>query len=281
VKVVRDRSTRKIFLHRPAYVDKIAKQFPTPSNPRYQSFTPLTAGYADIPGDDVVEATQYQRLVGCLQWLATCTRPDISYTASFLARHLRKPTAHLYQLALRTVSYLRYTRDFGLTVGGGDDLQLRGFVDADWAGCLETRRSTTGYVFRINNTSVVWSSKRQPTVATSTVEAEYVAVSEAGREAMWLRCLLKELGISQSAATTLHCDNKGAIRLALNPGTHQRSKHIDIKHHFIRELIDRNVVVLEYVQSAMQLADVFTKGLPKPRHTQNSEELGLKDMRKV
>ena len=152
-------------------------------------------------------------------------------------------------MALRTVSNLKYTRDYGLTVGGGDDLKLRGFVDADWAGCLNTRRSTTGYVFRINNTSVVWSSRRQPTVATSTVEAEYIAVAEASREAMWLRCLLKELGVSQSESTTLYCNNKGAIRLALNPGTHQRSKHIDVKHHFIRELIDRKVVVLEYMSS--------------------------------
>lgn len=107
MKVVRDRATRKIFLHQPAYVDKIVKQFPTPSNPRYQSSTPLAAGYADIPDGDLIGATQYQGLVGCLQWLATCTRPDISYTASFLARYLTKPTEHLFQLALRTVSYLK------------------------------------------------------------------------------------------------------------------------------------------------------------------------------
>jgi transposase InsO family protein len=281
MKVVRDRTARKIYLHQPAYVDKIVKQFPIPSNPRYQSSTPLPSGYADIQDGESIEATQYQGLVGCFQWLATCTRPDISYTASYLARHLTKPTDNLFQLALRTVSYLRYTRDYGLSIGGGDDLDLRGFVDADWAGCLDTRRSTTGYVFRINNSSVIWSSKRQPTVASSTVEAEYTAVSEAGREAMWLRYLLTELGISQRKPTVIHCDNKGAIRLALNPGTHQRTKHIDIKHHFIRELIDRNVIVLEYVQSRMQLADVFTKGLPKPRHTENSEELGLVDMKKV
>lgn len=96
---------------------------------------------------------------------------------------------------------------------------------------------------------------------------------------MWLRCLLKELGVSQSESTTLYCNNKGAIRLALNPGTHQRSKHIDVKHHFIRELIDRKVVVLEYVQSANQLADVFTKRLPKPRHMENSGQLGLEYMK--
>ena len=96
---------------------------------------------------------------------------------------------------------------------------------------------------------------------------------------MWSRGLLKELGFSQGESTIVYCDNKGAIRLALNPGTHQRSKHIDIKHHFIRELIDRNVVVLEYVQSANQLADVFTKGLPKPRHMENSGQLGLSDLK--
>lgn len=148
-------------------------------------------------------------------------------------------------------------------------------MDADWAGCLATRRSTTGYVYQINNTAVVWSSKRQQTVASSTVEAEYVAVSEAIREALWLRNLLTEIGVKQSAPAVINCDNKGAIRLALNPGTHQRTKHIDIKHHLIRELIEENVVSLRYVQSRHQLADIFTKGLPKPRHTENTEELGL------
>jgi hypothetical protein len=279
MKVVRDRAQKKIYLSQPAYVEKIIKKFPIPSNPHLKYATPLPDGYADVREGAPIDPTQYQGLVGCFQWLATCTRPDISYAASFLARYLTNPTDQHMQLALRTVGYLKYTFTLGLTIGGGVDLNLSGFVDADWAGCLETRRSTTGYVYRINGTSVVWSSKRQPTVATSTVEAEYVAVSEAAREALWLRCLLGEMGIKQSGPTLSNCDNKGAIRLALSPGTHQRTKHIDIRHHFIRELIDDNVISLDYIQSKHQLADVLTKGLPKPRHVENGRDLGIEDMK--
>ena len=276
MKVARDRPRRKIYLGQPAYIDRIAKQFPTASNPKYRCSTPLPDGYDLVQDHSPCDKTAFQGLVGCFQWLASCTRPDLSYTASFLARHLNDPKNHHLQLALRTVAYLRRTQGLTLTVGGSDDLILRGYVDADWGGCLETRRSTTGYVFQLNGAAVVWSSKRQQTVACSTVEAEYIATSEA-REAIWLRSLLQEVGITQSEPTVVHCDNKGAIRLALNLGTHQRTKHIDIKHHFIRELIDDNVVSLDYIQSKRQLADVLTKGLPKPRHVQNTEELGLKE----
>lgn len=275
MKVVRTRSNRTIFLSQPAYIDKIIKQFPLRPNQRFKCATPLPEGYADVGGGTSIEPTQYQGLIGCFQWLATCTRPDISYTASFLARYLTSPTDQHLQLALRTVGYLAYTRVLGLNIGGGTDLKLSGFVDADWAGCFDTRRSTTGYAFQINNTTVVWSSRRQPTVASSTVEAEYVAVSEATREALWLRCLLREIGFTQSGPTEINCDNKGAIRLALNPGTHQRTKHIDIRHHFIRELIDEKVISLQYIATKRQLADILTKGLPKPRHTENTRDMGI------
>lgn len=217
-------------------------------------------GYANTDDDTLTDTTQFQGLVGCFQWLASCTRPDLSYTASFLARHLTNPTDHHLQLALRTAAYLANTGTLDLTIRGGNDLMLRGSVDADWAGCLDTGRSTTGYVFQLNNTAVVWSAKRQPTVACSTVEIR--SGVEAAREAMWLRLLLEEIGIRQSASTPIHCDNKGAIRLALNPGTHQRTKHIDIKHHVSRELIEDNVISLDYIQSRPQLADVLTKALP-------------------
>lgn len=278
MRVIRDGPARKIYLTQPAYIEKVAKQFPTASNPKFRCSTPLPDGYAAAQDDVPTDKTAFQGLVGCFQWLASCTRPDLSYTASFLARHLNDPNDHHFQLALRTVAYLKLTQNFALTVGGGDDLILRGFVDADWAGCLDTRRSTTGYVFQLNGTAVVWSSKRQQTVACSTVEAEYIAVSEAAREGVWLRYLLREVGTMQSAPTVVHCDNKGAIRLALNPGTHHRTKHIDIKHHFIRELIDDDVISLEYIQSKRQLADILTKGLPKPRHIENTAELGLKEL---
>ena len=177
-------------------------------------------------------------------------------------------------MALGVTMYLQVSREVELTLGGPRK-SLEGWVDADWAGCKDSRRSTTGYVFKLNDSPIVWSSRRQATVASSTVEAEYIAVAKAGRETVWLRGLLAEIGCKETSATMIHCNNQGAIRLAFNPATHQRTKHIDIKHHVIRELIDGNVVSLEYVPTKSQQADMLTKSLPGPRHSENAVELGL------
>jgi len=137
-----------------------------------------------------------------------------------------------------------------------------------------TRRSTTGWVFELNGSIIAWSSKRQATVSTSTSESEYVAVSEAAKEAVWLRGMLEELGCRQPQ-TSLHGDNQGSIHLANRPAIHSRTKHIDIRHHLIRELIERGIVKLDYVPTADQKADVLTKALPRPRHESNLLALRL------
>jgi hypothetical protein len=133
----------------------------------------------------------------------------------------------------------------------------------------------TGYIFKLNDSPILWSSRRQQTVASSTVEMEYIATAEAAREAVWLRNFLKELKISINRRTLLHVDNQEAMRLAINPSTHPLTKHIDIKHHLIRELIEGGTVELEYVVTTEQQADIFTKPLPGPCHASNSTQLGL------
>jgi hypothetical protein len=205
--------------------------------------------------------TPYQEIIGCLQWLAGCTIPEISFAASYLARYTANPTENHWELALRTTSYLAHIRTVRLPLGGPNQVTLIRWVDADRAGCHDTRRSTTGYLFKINNSPMVWSSKRQQTVATSTVEADYIAIAEAAKEALWLRDLLKELGFGNivTEATVLHTDNQGAIRLAINPSTHQRTKHIDIKDHLIRELIHNKSIAVECVTTGEQQADILTK----------------------
>ena len=272
MKVTRDRKNRQAFLTQPAYIDRLLERFPKHANYRNWA-APL--GKTTVTDGESVALSPYQEIIGCLQWLAGCTRPDISYAASFLARHTANPLENHWEMALRTASYLAHTRDIGLRLGGMERTALEGWVDADWAGCHETRRSTTGYVFKLNNSPIVWCSRRQQTVASSTVEAEYIATAEAAREAVWLRNLLKELDFKMSRPTILHVDNQGAMRLAINPSTHQRTKHIDIKHHLIRELIESNTVQLEYIVTGRQQADILTKPLPGPRHASNSTQLGL------
>jgi hypothetical protein len=272
MKVTRDRSTRRIWITQPAYIDRLLERFPSHTNYRNWA-APISR--TPIDNDTPAELTPYQEIVGCLQWLAGCTRPDVSYAASLLARYTNNPTEAHWEMALRATSYLANTRNIGLELGGNQS-PLEGWVDADWAGCHDTRRSTTGYVFKINGSAITWCSRRQQTVASSTVEAEYIATAEAAREAIWLRNLLKELGFKSLTSTTLHVDNQGAMRLATNPSTHQRTKHIDIKHHLIRELIEGQVIDLRYVATEQQQADIFTKALPGPRHESNSIQLKIR-----
>jgi hypothetical protein len=156
---------------------------------------------------------------------------------------LARPTEYLWQMALGVVAYLSSTRTVGLTLGGEHEKPLEGWVDADWAGCQETRRSTTGWVIELNNSPIVWSSRRQATVLASTTEAEYIAITEAGREIMWLRELLETIGYSQST-TILRCDNQGAITLTKKPSSHPRTKHIAIRHHQIREWTEQGMIRL-------------------------------------
>ena len=276
MKVKRDRPGRVIHISQPAYVDTLIGRF----EPRKPRSTPLGYNYESRENgtdeDGKIEPTPYMAIVGSLQWLAGCTRPDVSFPASYLARHAADPRMRHWELALGCVAYLAATKDTVLTLGGRSELALSGWVDADWAGCLDTRRSTTGYVFKLGDSPIAWSSKRQQTVANSTVEAEYVAVGEASREAIWLRGLLKEIGLEQGIGTPIWCDSQGAIKLSGNPSTHQRTKHIDIKHHAIRELVASHIIQLRYVSTSNQLADMLTKQLSGPRQIANSAAIGLR-----
>ena len=277
LKVIRDRLTRTIHLSQPAYIESVVTRFPTVK----PKTTPM--GYRktedvsiDSDHDRPVGLTDYQAIVGSLLWIAGCTRPDVSFAAGYLARHTAAPRESHMNLALTCLAYLNSTKDAGLVLGGRKGIELEGWVDADHAGCTETRRSTTGYLFKLGDSPIVWRSTRQSTVSKSTVEAEYVAASEATAEARWLRALLSSIGYQQDGATVLWADNQGAIKLANNPSTHQRTKHIDIKYHFIRKAISDGEIRLCYVRTGQQQADMLTKGLPGPRHAENTHEVGLR-----
>ena len=272
MKVSQDKARRTIWLSQPAYIDRVLERFPEHARRRPRT-TPLSSDTNIEATGDLAELTPYQELVGCLLWLAGCTRPDIMFAASYLSRALAKPSRHHWDLAQGVLTYLSHTKTVGLRLGG--DGELQGWVDSDWAGCRDTRRSTTGWLMEYRGSPITWSSRRQATVSTSTVEAEYIAVAEAGKEAVWLRNLLGELGLEQRGPTPLHCDNQGSIRLAGQPTTHSRTKHIDIKHHLIRELVDTGRVSLLYISSAEQKADILTKLLPAAAHTRHVNALGL------
>ena len=208
-------------------------------------------------------------------YVATCTRPDIAHAVGEVAKFCEKYGKSHWAAAKRILKYLKTTQDLHIKSSGNSKGELIGFADANWAGDVDTRRSTTGYVFFLNSGVISWNSKRQPTVATSSTEAEYMSLYSATQEAIWLRLLLKDLEYTDNAATTIFQDNQGCISLAKNPVYHARTKHIDIKFHFLREKVMDEVIVLEYKPTEEMVADGFTKALPKDKHTKFLTTLNL------
>jgi len=219
------------------------------------------------------ETTAFMEMVGCLLYLASCTRPDIAQSVGALSRYMSCPTQQHWSTAKGVVRYLAGTIDYGIhfTKGAG---ALSGYCDADYAGDVDTRRSTTGYVFVLNGGAVSWSSKLQPTVAVSTAEAEYMAAASAVKEALWLRKLVCDFGISIEEPVVIHSDNQAALKLLTNPIVSARSKHIDVLHHFARDRVARQEVVFAYSHTSEMVADCFTKAVPKPKLLKCCEGMG-------
>jgi transposase InsO family protein len=208
----------------------------------------------------------YRPILGSLMWGQLATRPDLSFPVSLLARFQANPGLGHWSALMHVVGYIKNTIDYGLTYSRNADISPMAFVDADYGGCRDTRRSTTGYVFMMAGGAVTWSSKRQATVALSTVEAEYVAMSRCAQQMVWMHNWLDEVEIEHTLPGVIKGDNRGAIALTKNTKDHGKVKHIDIRHHYIRELLRSGAIALEQVPSADNLADIFTKPLPRDHH---------------
>jgi Reverse transcriptase (RNA-dependent DNA polymerase) len=225
-------------------------------------------------GRQVGPTVPYMELVGSLMYLATCTRPDIAQAVGVLSRFMSCPTEHHWGTAKGVVRYLLSTQDVGLTFTRGAG-SLVGYCDADFAGDVDTRRSTTGYVFLLNGGAISWSSKVQVTVAVSTAEAEYMAAASAVKEALWLRKLFCEMGWDKGGPVLIQCDNQAALKLLVNPIVSARSKHIDVLHHFARERVARGEVKFEYCRTEQMIADCLTKAVPEHKFVSCCMGMGL------
>jgi hypothetical protein len=220
------------------------------------------------------ENLPYRELVGALTYLPTATRPDISFAVSYLGQFNNCYGKPHWTAAKRVLRYLKGTTKLGLTFFKKSQF-LEGFVDADWGNCPNDRKSFTGYVFMLGGGPVSWDARKQKTVALSSTEAEYMGLAEATKEASYLRSFLIELGLDHLSSVVVYEDNLGALKLAANPTFHNRSKHIDIKYHFIRDAVKEKILSLSHVSSTEMVADVLTKGLPGSRHQRCVRELGL------
>nr|AAZ28937.1 polyprotein [Phanerochaete chrysosporium RP-78] len=229
--------------------------------------TPLDPGVKlePTPEDQTPADVPYAAAIGSLMYAATGTRPDIAFAVQTLSQFTSRPSATHWTAVKHVFRYLKGTTDVGLTFARRADDDITGYSDADWAQAHD-RRSVSGYAYLLAGGIVSWNSKKQPTVALSTMEAEYIALSHAAKEAVWLRRLLTELGFPPGAPTVLHTDNQAAISFAHDTQFHARSKHIDIRHHFIRERITDGDIKVIHCASADNIADMFTKALPRPKH---------------
>lgn len=221
------------------------------------------------------ERSVYQALVGAVQYVATCTRPDIALVVGRLGRYSAAPTVDHMAAAKTLLRYLKGTATMSLTYGA--EGPLAGYSDADFAGDVDSRRSTTGMLFTRNGAAVAWASKIQPTVAASTTEAEYVAGAAAAREAVWQRRLDRELG-GPGKPVPLRCDNMGSIAMMNNPVSSTRTKHIDVCHHVVRDNVEAKEIVIEHVPTDAMMADSLTKPLPTTSFNRCRDAMGLKPM---
>lgn len=221
-----------------------------------------------------VNATLYKQIVGSLMYL-TSTRPDIMYAVSLISRYMENPSEVHLLAAKRIFRYLKGTSDYGIMYKTTGKAKLIGFSDSDYAGDLDDRKSTSGSVFIISSGAVTWSSKKQQIVTLSTTEAEFVAAASSSCQAIWLRRLLGVLHNQPQGPTLIYCDNVSAIKLSKNPVLHGRSKHIDVRFHFLRDLCKNGVIELAFCKSEDQTADLLTKPLKPPVFMKLRRMLGV------
>ena len=207
-----------------------------------------------------VDSSMFKQVVGSLMYL-TATRPDLMYGVGLISRFMSRPTEQHWLAAKRLLRYLMGTLNLGIFYKKGGCKQLTAYSDSDFAGDIDDRRSTTGCVFLISSGAVSWLSKKQPVVSLSTTEAEYIAAASCACKCVWLSRVLEQLGYEQKECTTILCDISSSIKLSKNPVLHGRSKHIDIRFHFLREMVKENVVNLSYCKTQDQIADIMIKPL--------------------
>jgi hypothetical protein len=220
---------------------------------------------------------QYRCLVGRLIYLCF-TRPELSYSVHTLSQFMQQPREEHWEAALRVVRYLKGNPGQGILLNRSCDLQLYGWCDSDWAGCLLTRRSVTGWLVLLGSSPISWKMKKQHTVSRSSAEAEYRSMAATTCELKWIKGILSSLGILHSKPMSLHCDSQATLHIAKNPVFHERTKHIEVDCHFVRDEIIKGNVQTAYVPTHTQLADIFTKALGKSQFEFLLNKLGIRNL---
>ncbi|XP_040374084.1 secreted RxLR effector protein 161-like [Rosa chinensis] len=221
-----------------------------------------------------VDSTMFKQVVGSLMYL-TATRPDLMYGVSLISRFMSCPTMSHWLAAKRILRYVRGTTELGIFYKKGGRTDLVAYIDSDFASDLDDRRSTSGFVFSLGFGAVSWSSKKQHVVTLSTTEAEYIAVAFCACQCVWLRRVLEKLGLKEKKSIVIQCDNNSTIQLSKNPVFHGRCKHINVRFHFLRDLVKDGVVKLSNCNSQIQVAYIMTKPLKLEQFLRLRSMLGM------
>ncbi|GJU83267.1 retrovirus-related pol polyprotein from transposon TNT 1-94 [Tanacetum coccineum] len=227
----------------------------------------------DLSGEPV-DQSDYRSKIGSLMYL-TSSRPDLVQAVCYCARYQARPTQKHLKEVKRIFKYLKGTINMGLWYPKDSGFELTAFSDADHAGCLDTRKSTSGGIQFLGDKLVSWMSKKQNCTAMSSAEAEYVALSASCAQVMWMRTQLQDYGFNYNKIP-LYCDSQSAIAISCNPVQHSRTKHIHTRYHFIKEQVENGIIELYFVRTEYQLADMFTKALPEDRFKYLVRRIGMR-----
>lgn len=220
---------------------------------------------------------QYRRLIVRLIYLGV-TRPDLAYSVHILSQFMQQPRVEHWDAALRIVRYLKKNPGQGILLRADSDLSLQGWCDSDWASCPITRRSLSGWFVLLGYSPISLKTKKQQTFSRSSAEAEYRSMAAITCELKWLQQLLGELGVQHKKGMRLYCDSQSALYIAQNPVFHERTKHIEVDCHFVRDAIKDGLIVPAYVSTTLQLADIFTKALGKQKFEFLLRKMGVQDL---
>eukprot|EP00253_Pinus_taeda_P027989 PITA_27989 len=255
-----DQNENGIFISQARYVNEVLGRF----NMQVckAAITPTVMGLKLSKEDSSkdFDPSLYKSIVGSLMYL-TATRPDIMFDVSLISRFMERPKEAHWQATKRILRYVKGTKKFGILYNVSEHSDLVGYTDSDWVGSVDDRKITSSYVFHMGSGAISWASKKQSIVALSTAEAKYVAATSATCQAVWMRRMLRSLGQEQAKEIVIFCDNSSAIALSKNSVFHKRTKHIDTRFHYIRELVSNGEIVLEHCRTQEQVADILTKPL--------------------
>jgi transposase InsO family protein len=268
MRIVRDRCARTLTLDQAQYCEKALARFNMQNCKSVATPGDHTDHVNDRPADassndEPITKQLFQKLVGTLLYASLSTRPDITHAVHQLSKHVEAPTAEHWMAGKRVLRYLRGTTNAALVFRGvnSQEMTLEAFADADHANDRADRKSVSGVLIKLNGDVVMWLTRKQSLIAASTTDAEYMAMAVAVQELKWMRMLLIQMKLTVKPQSVLHCDNQSAIVLSKEEANHDRTKHIDVKYHIVREAVFNDIVDVQYIRSDEQQADILTKAL--------------------